>query len=180
MSESKSLLAIANEVNSLETMLLESQGEITEEIEKFLSVKETHLPDKVDSYYFIMEGMKSKEALYKAQADKYASAAKSFRNAQETLKERLKLAMAEMSLDEIKGHAWRFKLSASKPSLVVENEAEIPKEYFVQTIITSLEKDRLLEDLKIGQVPGAKLEPSLSLRSYVMTPKTSKKAVKDE
>ena len=180
MSESKSLLAIANEVNSLETMLLESQGEITEEIEKFLSVKETHLPDKVDSYYFIMEGMKSKEALYKAQADRYAVAAKSFKNAQETLKERLKLAMAEMSLDEIKGHAWRFKLSASKPSLVIEDQSLIPDAYFVLETTRVLEKDRLLEDLKIGQVAGAKLEPSSSLRSYVMTPKVAKKGAKDE
>lgn len=180
LHESKSLLAIANEVNSLETLLLESMGEITPEIEKHLSVKETHLPDKVDSYYFIMEKMKANEAFYKAQAEKFTSAARTFKNAQETLKERLKIAMAEMNTDEIKGHAWRFKLSASKPSLVVENEAEIPKEYFVQTIITFLEKDRLLEDLKIGQVPGAKLEPSSSLRSYVNTPKDSKKAAKDE
>lgn len=174
MSESKSLLAIANEVNSLETLLLESMGEITPEIEKHLIVKDTQLPDKVDSYYFIMEKMKANEAYYKSQAEKFTSAAKTFKNAQETLKERLKLAMSEMKIDEIKGHSFRFKLSNTKPSLIVEDEAQIPKEYFVQTISTTLEKDRLLEDLKIGQVAGCKLEPSFSLRSYVNSPKGKK------
>lgn len=180
MSESKSLLTIAQQVNSLETLLLESSGEITAEIESYLAVKDTQLPDKVDSYYFIMEKMENNEAYYKAQAEKFAAAAKTFKNARETLKERLKLAMREMSVDEISGHSFRFKLSNTKPKLIVEDEKLIPKEYFVQTISTTLEKDRLLEDLKIGQIPGAKLEPSYSLRDYVNTPKAAKKAVKGE
>ena len=174
--ENKSLITLAKESNQLEVMLLESGGEVTPEIEAMLTVKEVNLPSKVDNYYHVMHRLDGLEIHYKEMADKFQKAAKTFSGASKSLKDRLKIAMRELGEDEIKGNDFRFKLSNSKPSLIIEDDKVIPKDYFVQVTETVLEKDRLLEDLKIGEVAGARLEPSFSLRSYVNTPKATKKA----
>lgn len=178
--ENKSLVSIVSEVNQLEKMLIEAGGEITPEIEALLTVKEVNLPQKVDNYSFILERMKSAEAFYKERSELFSSAARAFKNAQATLKERLKMAMHEMGVDELSGEEIRFKLSKSKPSLVIDELAAIPTEYFEQVVQNELQKDKLTEDLKIGEVPGAHLEDSFSLRSYANSPKSAKKGGKNE
>lgn len=165
--ENNSLVSIVKEVATLETMLIESGGELTPEIEQMLTVKEVNLPAKVDSYEAMLGRLEVIEGLYKERAKLFSSAAKSLANAQDTLKERLKFAMKELGVTELMGHDIRFKLSASKPKLVIEDEKLIPKEYKVQVISEEIEKDRLTEDLKIGSVSGAKLEETFSLRKYV-------------
>lgn len=173
--ENKSLIVLASQANSIEQMLIEASGELTPEIEAILSIRDTQLPEKVDSYYFIMERMKAGEAFYKEKADMFSKAAKSFKNAQETLKERLKLAMVELTTDELRGNAFRFKLSAGKPSVLVTDEDAIPREYFEEVTEFVLKKDRLSEDLKIGEVPGAVLDQTMTLRSFVNSPNAPKK-----
>ena len=165
--ENKSLVTIVKEVAHLETMLIEAGGEMTPEIEAMLTVKEVNLPDKVDNYEAMLGRLELIEGLYKDRAKRFASAAKSLGNAQDVLKERLKAAMKELGVNELLGHDIRFKLSSSKPKLVILDEKLIPKEYKVQVIIDELQKDRLTEDLKIGTVPGASLEETFSLRKYV-------------
>lgn len=162
-----SLVKIVKEVASLETMLIESGGELTPEIEAMLTVKEVNLPEKVDSYEAMLDRLSVIESLYKERAKLFSQAAKSLGNAQDTLKDRIKYAMKELGVTELLGHDIRFKLSSSKPKLVIEDEKAIPKEYKAEVITVEVQKDKLLEDLKIGSVEGARLEESFSLRTYV-------------
>ena len=162
-----SLVAIVREVATLETLLIESGGELTPEIEAMLTVKEVNLPEKVDGYEAIMDRLDSLEGMYKERAKMFSTAAKSLGMAQDALKERLKFAMKELGVTELMGNDIRFKLSASKPRLVIEDEKLVPKEYKQETVMIEVKKDLLTEDLKIGSVPGARLEESVSLRKYV-------------
>lgn len=165
--EKKSLVSIVRDVATLETMLIEAGGEMTPEIEAMLTVKEVNLPEKIDNYEAMLDRLEAIEALYKERAKMFSAAAKSLANAQDTLKERLKIAMKELGVTELLGHDIRFKLSVSKPKLVILDEKLIPKEYKIQVITDEVQKDRLSEDLKIGSVPGAILEETYSLRKYV-------------
>lgn len=164
---SNSLVSIVREVATLETLLIESGGELTPEIESMLTVKEVNLPEKVDNYEAMLDRLESIEGLYKERAKMFSTAAKSLGNAQDTLKERLKFAMKELGVTELMGHDIRFKLSATKPRLVIDDEKLVPKDYKVEVVTTEVQKDKLAEDLKIGSVAGAHLEESFSLRKYV-------------
>lgn len=174
-----SLLSMVGQSQALEQLLLTSNGEITEEIEELLAVKEIGIPAKIDSYHFVMDRMEAVSKFYKERAKMFLDAARSAANAQETIKERLKYAMKEAGVTEILGNDIRFVLSKTKPKLVIDDESIIPKEYKIEIIATELQKDILLEDLKLGEVAGAHLEDSCSLRSYVNGPKTKKVALNE-
>lgn len=171
---SKSLVAIVGEVNSLEAMLIESEGQIDEAIENALAVKEIELPEKVDQYFYTFERFKVLEAYYKERAQFFSLVQKQCANVQTRLKENMKEAMSSLGVDEIQGNDIRYKLSKSKPALQIENEELIPKQYKKEVVTIELNKKALAEDLTMGEIPGAKLVDSFSLRPYPNTP--SKKA----
>lgn len=180
MSSLQELVNIVTDSSNIERLLIESGGEITPEIENFLSVKETQLPGKVDSYHFILERMASAQEFYKARSAMFAKAAKAFENAQDLLKERLLFAMDELKTDEIVGNEIRFKKQKAKASLKIDDIKQIPKEYFIQVVSDELQKDALIEDLKVGKVPGAHMETTSYVKPYPNSPKAAKKGKKNE
>lgn len=172
----KSLIAIVNEVNNLERALIESEGAITPEIESMLAIKDLQLPEKVDSYQFIMNRLELVESGYKMQADLFLRASKTLGNAKESMKERLKLAMQEMGVDELYGNDFRFMKLKTTGTLHINDEDSIPIDYKSARIVTDIDKKSIKKDLENGKVvPGAALEPGHSLRCYVNTNVKDKK-----
>jgi len=171
----KPLAVLINETNLLEQMLVESQGTITPEIEKYLAVKESQLPEKVDGYSLVMDRFEHLEAYYKQRADFFSQVADQCKAVRERLKENIKYAMKDLGTDEVAGFDVRFKLQKVKPKLVVDDEAKIPKEYYKTVITESLDKEKLKEDLAIGKIEGAHLEESFSLKTYANVPKKKEK-----
>lgn len=179
MSENgKSLISMVNEANAIEQLLIQNEGVTTDEISAALTVIASQLPSKIDSYNFIIDRMDSLEDHYKEQAAFFTQIAKQCGNAKDRLKENIKFAMKALNTDEVQGHNIRFKLQRVKPKLVVENESLIPKEYQRVVTTTSLDKERIKEDLAIGPIAGCKLEESFSLKTYAASP--SKKGKNDE
>lgn len=161
----KSLAIIVQEKNLIEQMLIESCGELTPELEQALAISNLELPEKVDSYSWKMDFLKSAAEFYKEKAEFFSKVSKSLSSASDRMKDGIKDAMKALTVDEIQGNDIRFKLSKTKPRLIVENE-EFLKDYFKEVKTMVLEKDKLTEDLKIGEVKGARLEDSFSLRTY--------------
>lgn len=166
---SKSLAVIVSEASALETMLVESDGEITPDVEAFLAVNAAELQQKVDSYSLIMERLETLAGYYKNRSEFFAQVSKQCESARDRLESNIENAMKVLKTDEIAGQDVRFKLVKSNPSVVIENEKLIPAEYKKEKVTVSIDKKRLGEDLKIGDVTGAKLESKEYLRTYGKT-----------
>lgn len=166
----KSLMTLVSESAALEAALIQSNGEVTPEIEALLAVKDLHLPEKVDNYALIIDRMDVVSAFYKAKAEEFLRLAKAASNVVDRCEDNLKVAMESMHTDEIQGHDVKYRLVQSNPKCVITDEAAVDAGYKVTETITTIDKKRLIEDLKMGPVGGAKLERGMSLRRYLNTP----------
>jgi hypothetical protein len=173
---SKNLTLIVNEANEIEQMLIDSFGSIDERLEKLITVNKDELAEKIDGYDIIFERLDVLAKHYKQRAEFFSNIAKGLSKTEDRLKENIKTAMSELKVTELEGNDIRFKLSNTKPSMVVLDEDAIPREYFEEITVTQLNKSRLRDDLAIGPVPGAKLEESFALRTYANN--QIKKAIK--
>ena len=120
--EQKSLLSIVNEAMTLEKMLIESNGEITPEIEQALAVNQQELSLKADGYHTIMERFDNLERHYLARADFYKRIASQCGGVVDRLKNNIKLAIHEMGVTEIKGEDIRFVIKETKGKVIIEDE----------------------------------------------------------
>lgn len=152
------------QVALVESMLLETGGELTPEIEQMLVVKEIQLPQKVDAYGYRIQMLESKAEWLKEKVSEVEKVISSYETAIAKTKEGMKIAMKELGVEEIEGNEIRFKTSSTAGKLVIENEELIPKDYKKEVVKIEIDKDRLKEDLKIGKVEGCKLEIGTSLR----------------
>lgn len=179
MSDSKSLKQLVDSTSQLENLLIESDGEITPEIEALLVINpEMHvqLPAKVDSYALFMDRMDMVSEFYKSKAQDYLKLSKSAESVIERCKANLKFAMESLHTDELKGFDVRFKLVASQPKVIIDDESKIDQTYKKEVIEISIDKKQIAKDLKDGApVEGAHLEPSFSLRTFANSPAAQKK-----
>ena len=173
--ENKSLYLIVNEAMQIEQMLMESGGEVTPEIEMALSVNSSELANKVDGYQHIIERFNSLADHYKARAEFFKTIAGQCKTASDRLKDNIKFAMIELGVDEVKGQDMRFKLSTTSGTLVIEDAEMVPVEFKTEVITTEIDKKSLKEAALKGDVPGVKIEPGHSLRSYANTPEKKSK-----
>ena len=152
---------------SIVEALIESGGELTPEMDAQLQNLEVNLPAKIDGYASIMDRMEMEEAYWKAKAETLRSVAKGCANVRERLKESLKYAAQQMSASELVGNDVKFKISNSKPRLIVD-ETLLDDAYKMHVTTIEVDKKKIEEDLKIGvPVVGAHLSPTHSIRAYV-------------
>lgn len=158
--ESKSLIMLSAE---LETMLVESEGEITEAIAQHLSA----LATKVDGCVYMLERFSQINEFYKARAEKLERIAKAAKTAEERLKEYVKTTMQMTDKKEIEGDDFRIKLSPTAPKVNVVDESKLPNKFLVDKVVISPDKKAILQAVKTGEVvPGVVIEENFSLRVY--------------
>ena len=171
MSETQSLVVLAQKSAAIETLLIESGGELTPELEEALTVKEEQLPAKIDGYALFMERMEMVAEHYSERARFYEKFAKSAIAVADRLETNIKFAMETMGTTEILGNDVRFKIQNTAPSVVTENEFEIPDEYKSSKQVVTIDKKKIAEVLKAGgTVPGARLNRGTTIRKYANTP----------
>lgn len=162
---SKSLYDLTSESLDLTQKIIENGGELTPELEKQLVINETNLACKVDNYVTFVERLEMEESYWRKKAAECDTIARGYSKANARLRDNIKNVLLASGKDEIKGNDYRYKLTASQPSLVIDDEKTIPKEFTV--VKTEINKTLLKEVMKAGaDVPGAHLEPSVSLRAY--------------
>lgn len=176
--ENKSLLAIVNQAMDIERLLMESGGEVNEAIERALAVNGKELAEKVDGYHMVIERFEALETHYKSRSDFFKTISGQCKNVVTRLKDNIKFSMQEMGADEIRGNDMRFKLSPTPGRLIIEDREMIPVEFKIEVVETKIDEKAIKEALKTSEVPGAKLEPGVSLRTFANTPdRKSKKEV---
>lgn len=160
------LVQLSNEVR---LALVEANGEINDETCKALLVLEDSLPRKAEGYFYLVKDLESQAEQYKERAEEFKRNAKACENYAEGLKERLKLACITMGVDELKGFEHRWKLQASKPSVIIDDETKIPGKY--KTVVTTykVDKDKIKADIEAQiEVEGCHLEKNSHVRAYLM------------
>jgi len=160
MSENKSLFAITTDLKKMDEMLVESDGELTPEIELVMEQVSCLLKTKTDG---ITSYVRSKEAFLKTVNDELIrinSIKTKTINAMESFDKYIIGCMEKMGKIEIQGELSKIKIK--KPHQVVEiiNENDINIKYIKKktTVIKMIEKAKIKKALKNNEkVNGAKL-----------------------
>lgn len=167
----KSLITIVQETNNIETMLLESQGELTPEIETALTVSGSDMAEKVDSYSYIIDRFAALEMHYKSKAEFFSAISKQCDNVQKRLKNNVQFAMQSLGKTELLGEDIKFKLSSTSGSLFITDEEMVPVEYKTEKMVTTINNKSVKDDIAKGKVvPGAEIKPGFSLKIVANTP----------
>lgn len=166
-SEIKTLVTLTRESMDLTRMLMESQGEITPDIEKMLEINKDNLLQKVDNYVSFTNYLDA-QCKYWAELEAEARQVRTrLSSSMEQIKIRVKMVMTEMGVTDLDGGMYRYKLSNVRAKVVIEEPNAIPADLTKQTISIEPDKDLIRQRLDSGiDVPGAKLEEVKSLRVY--------------
>ncbi len=156
---------LAHLANTIEEKLLESSGEITEDIEAMLTIRDENLPDTIERYAFSVDKMKSAAQLYHKRANDLLKIAKGMENMSDNLIKRVDKYMTDNNLLEVTGHEMKFKRVGCAKSLVISDPSKIPDAFSTFVPETTVpNKDKIKKALSAGEeVPGA----SLSGGSYI-------------
>jgi len=165
------------ETSQLEQMLINAEGEITEEIQQALVIKDTHLPAKIDAYHFVLERMDHLQAFYRQKAEFFLKLAQAADRVTEALETNIKISMELAHTDELVGIDHRFKLQKSPPRVAIDDEDLVDDAYKITKVTTTIDKKAIADDIKKGcPVPGAHLEQGHSLRKFANSPARRKVA----
>lgn len=161
------LIEIINQSKRIEDLLVESNGELTPELEKELMIIDVQLPQKIDNYASVIDRMKLAGEYYKQKSDFYYKFSKSCDGVVKKLKENIKYALVNMGLEELLGSEIRFKLKNNKKSVFIKDEALIPEKYKYTEPVVKVDTALILADLEKGlDVPGAEILQSKSVMVY--------------
>lgn len=150
----------------LESRLQDAGGELTPALEEWLQAMEIRMPKSVDNAKLLLDRLETLNTEWAERAKAVAKMAQGLTKARERVKESLKAAMVANGVTELTGDQYRLALSPSRPSLILD-ESLLPVAYKTQTIEYVPDKAEIRAALENDvAVPGARLEPSYSLRSY--------------
>ena len=121
--------------------------------------------DSVDKTFSAIKFVENLVNDRKAQEKELASERKNLELALEDAKTFIKEYMLTNGLAELEGSVVKYSISRSNPKLIIEDESLIPKIYKEETITTTIRKDAIKDQLKMGDdIPGCKIEDSFALK----------------
>ena len=161
---SKSIFEITSDALTIDKSLVESEGELTPELEKLITVHQSELASKVDNYAAILEQFNVALTLWKAREERDSRMVKKYSNIIDRLENNLMFAMKCLEMEKISGAETAFKLRKNAGRVIVEDENSVPDEFKIKTIVTTIDKKTILKHLRDGiPVSGCRLEMSESL-----------------
>lgn len=141
-----------------------NEGEITAEQETRLEAICRDLAGSADKADWVLKKLDAESEFYAARIKELQAYKKALDNAQDRFKRAIKDFMAASGQNRIQGEYVDLVLRAAKAKTVVDDESKIPEAYFETTIVRTLNKQRLYDDLKLGvPVAGAHLADSHAL-----------------
>ena len=153
----------------LEKMLIESNGEITPEIQQEMSVNPETISNLIDTKYIGIERLEMSAAYFEKKENEFKSIRLSLENAQKFILSSIKDYMIESGKTELIGGEYQFKLSSAAPKVNVVNEDKVPEVYKNVKTEISIDKKKIGDDLKKGfPVEGCVLEENYSLRKSII------------
>lgn len=148
------LFEIGEEFERLETVLIESGGEWTEEVEAAFAELGNLERDKVDAYGFLIKGIESRRAAYLKAVEEISAKAAVSKNAVERLKARLGDYLRFRKLKEIKGTVWTLARQGNgglQPLILAsENPEDFPE--ICRHVSVTIDTEKVRECIEAGQI----------------------------
>lgn len=161
----KSLIQLAQLSQTIENLLIESNGEITPHIETMLEELETNLISKADSYGFVIRKLESEAEFYNYRATKLSEIASYMQGTATRMKERAKRAMLQMGVNKIEGEETTITLAKGQGKVEIVDSQLLPPDCVSTMLNIKPDKEKIGRLLRDGvNVPGAVLDDSWTLR----------------
>ncbi len=161
---SSTLLVLSN---NYRTLLLESEGENTSEIEEL----ERQLVDKADACAFVLDDFEAYEKFLATKIAELQDLKRRIVAARERLKARIKIAMETLGTNEIRGDLWSFKTYKCVPKWDVNMDL-LPDSFKIEKVTRVANYEKIEEDLKDGfEVPGVLITGGIAIRKTLNTKK---------
>lgn len=169
----KTLMQIMNDSSNLMFELVESGGEITPEIEEKIASNAMMLSDKLDTYGFVIEAFKQRQAYALERMKQWERIISLCENALDNLNGRVLEALSSTETREVHGKEFSFKIVLNPVSIVVDDESKVPGQFIISEIKEShrVDKTTIKKAIASGeQVPGVR-----AVRSERLIIKTSQR-----
>lgn len=119
---------------------------------------------KVESTAFVIKTLDSNITTIDTEIKRLSAMKSAQTNNVKNLKLYIQESMEKVGLDKVKGKMIKVAIQNNPPSLKLENETLVPKEYFVIQE-PKLDKKRLMKDVKEGlEIEGVELQQTRSIR----------------
>lgn len=147
----QTLAEITDQHVALDQLLVESGGEVTPEIEQWMTEYAAELREKVDHYGAAIRRLEGEAKLWQGEADFFATKAKAAANSAKAIKQLAQLAMEKLGEVEFTGERYRLCLTPNggqQPIELLVPVEQLPFQY-TKTVVTA-DKDMLRQDLERG------------------------------
>jgi len=151
--------SLAHILADIDDVLTESNGEITPEVE----ARFKDLVSKVDRCALFLDYAKSRTEFLKAKADEFKKAAEATEKIGTGFRTYLQICLINSGQDSLQGESFVITTRKNAPAMILEDISSIPPQFFETKSETVLKKSELKDALKLGAIPGARLESSTSI-----------------
>jgi hypothetical protein len=156
---------IVDRINRFNLTLIESQGELTPELDQCFTEITTDLANKVDHITYALDRMEIEEDYWRVKAEATRRIAASYAKSKDRLKRLVKDTMGRLEVWELQGQDNKMTLSPMSPKLIIEDELLVPQSYKQQVTSWEVDKDKAIHDLESGKsIPGLRLERVQALK----------------
>ena len=160
----KSLVQIAFEYQSVLDLIMESEGEVTPEIENFLNLSGKELTEKIDAYGFILDRLELEEVNLKNKLDVLRKKKTTTENLIDKIKSNLISVMGQMQTNRIEGDKFTFTTKPTRGIISVSDVLVLSPEFIITKTDLVADKEKIREALSAGRpVAGAVLQPGVSI-----------------
>lgn len=179
MSEiTNSLIASQKLAQKIESLLLESGGELNDELESLLvfqTESKEALKSQVDEVAQTLERIDSLTEYYSKQLQVLNRVLTGLESTKDKLSSNVMSAMHSMQVEDLRGNNIEFKLRQNPPSVEILDEAIIPDQFSEIVVSSKIKKKDIKEAINSGvEVPGARLTQKQSLKIQMARPQLTK------
>jgi len=145
----ESLFMIGEHFYALESLLVETEGEITEEIDQWLEEYQAKEEDKIDAYCYIIQKFEE----IAAEAKRLADRSSSYNKKAKSLKDRLKVYLEHRGKDKIESPRFTVSVCRNGGSLPIQLHEDVTVDRLPEQFI-QVRKDPDLTSLREAIISG--------------------------
>tara|TARA_R110000868_G_scaffold208033_3_gene457240 strand:- start:418 stop:912 length:495 start_codon:yes stop_codon:yes gene_type:complete len=154
---SNSIFNIGNELQTIINQIIESGGEVNEETENALIIKEGELQNKSQSYGYLIKSMEYDVNTIDSEINRLEGLKRVRNNTIKRLKTVLSDSMQQFEVEELKTATLKINFRKSQTVEILDEDL-IPKEFKTVKVTTSISKAEIKKAIKNGElVVGADL-----------------------
>lgn len=163
-----SLISLTRQILELEQSLIESNGEITNDIDSQLAITEENYPVKVDNYAAVLDRLDATEQWIKIQMDEFKDALRRIDRARDGLHFRLGQAMDMLKKTELEGNHVVFEIKESRGKVVITDESALDPIFTKSELVIHPDKIAIAKAINDGQkVAGASLVKEKKIKKSI-------------